>query len=203
MNFTIPEGLSEMLRDFTVAVLRARPSNLYQFAADYFSKTATTNGKTTISVDYSPPGGATNGPAATTTTMTSTGLSNSVDHHTEQQQQQPGAGDESERSADVGSTKVVPMYIVVDDDDEAREPDKSELRPKTSRQHRYGRRHSVSAERYDPEADDDTDENKVSSIIQQYFSLSLVFSLSICLYIYIYIFIYLRLCFSTDLTIAR
>lgn len=37
MNFEIPSGLTELLQDFTVAVLREKPSDLYQFAADYFN----------------------------------------------------------------------------------------------------------------------------------------------------------------------
>lgn len=36
MNFEIPEGLTDLLQDFTVEVLRKRPSDLLQFAAQYF-----------------------------------------------------------------------------------------------------------------------------------------------------------------------
>ena len=32
----MPEGLSELLHDFTVSALTDRPSNLYEFAANYF-----------------------------------------------------------------------------------------------------------------------------------------------------------------------
>ena len=39
MSLEIPDGLSEMLRDFTIAVLRDRPSDLYDFAVLYFTKT--------------------------------------------------------------------------------------------------------------------------------------------------------------------
>ncbi|GFO14671.1 CAMP-dependent protein kinase type ii regulatory subunit [Plakobranchus ocellatus] len=46
----------------------------------------------------------------------------------------------------------VPMYIIVDDD-EAGEPDPVLVKPKTSK-NKFARRSSVSAERYDPEADD-------------------------------------------------
>ncbi|XP_076105359.1 cAMP-dependent protein kinase type II regulatory subunit-like isoform X1 [Mytilus galloprovincialis] len=38
MNFEIPTGLTDLLQDFTVAVLKERPPNLKQFAADYFAK---------------------------------------------------------------------------------------------------------------------------------------------------------------------
>lgn len=38
MNFEIPSGLTDLLQDFTVAVLRQRPADLYLFAADYFGE---------------------------------------------------------------------------------------------------------------------------------------------------------------------
>nr|XP_022299214.1 cAMP-dependent protein kinase type II regulatory subunit-like isoform X3 [Crassostrea virginica] len=38
MSFEIPTGLTDLLQDFTVAVLKERPSDLTQFAADYFLK---------------------------------------------------------------------------------------------------------------------------------------------------------------------
>ena len=37
MNFDIPVGLTDLLQGFTVAVLRERPGDLVQFAADYFN----------------------------------------------------------------------------------------------------------------------------------------------------------------------
>ena len=37
MNFEIPIGLTDLLQEFTVAVLRQRPNDLYQFAAGYFA----------------------------------------------------------------------------------------------------------------------------------------------------------------------
>ena len=100
MNFEIPEGLGDMLRDFTVSVLRERPKDLYDFAVDYFSK-----------------------------------------------------------ARDNRKPKAVPMYIIVDDDEDAGEPDPVQFKPKSGKS-RFARRASVSAERYDPEADDD-DEEKV------------------------------------------
>ena len=36
MSFEIPAGLTDLLQDFTVSVLRERPPDLVQFAADYF-----------------------------------------------------------------------------------------------------------------------------------------------------------------------
>ncbi|PAA60545.1 hypothetical protein BOX15_Mlig030290g1, partial [Macrostomum lignano] len=37
-SFTVPDGLTELLQDFTVAVLRAQPANLVQFASAYFQR---------------------------------------------------------------------------------------------------------------------------------------------------------------------
>lgn len=95
MSFEIPEGLGDMLRDFTVAVLRERPADIYDYAIDYFTRV--------------------------------------------RENRKP---------------KTVPMYIMVDEG-EAGEPEPSTLKPKTNFSNRAARRHSVSAERYDPEADDD------------------------------------------------
>ena len=36
MNFEIPDGLTDLLQDFTVEVLRKRPDDLLAFAARYF-----------------------------------------------------------------------------------------------------------------------------------------------------------------------
>ena len=38
MSVTVPEGLSELLQQFTVTVLREKPDNLVQFAASYFNR---------------------------------------------------------------------------------------------------------------------------------------------------------------------
>lgn len=43
MSFEIPPGLTELLQGFTVSVLRERPANLIQYAADYFTKLNKTN----------------------------------------------------------------------------------------------------------------------------------------------------------------
>ena len=37
MDFEIPAGLTDILQDFTVAVLREKPTDLIQFACDYFN----------------------------------------------------------------------------------------------------------------------------------------------------------------------
>jgi cAMP-dependent protein kinase regulator len=102
MNLEIPDGLGDLLRDFTVSVLRDRPADIYDFAVGYFTKVR-----------------------------------------------------ENRRP------KAVPMYVIVDDDEEASEPDKDNFKPKCQRLNRYGRRQSVSAERYDPEEDDDDEEKTI------------------------------------------
>lgn len=38
MSFEIPDGLTDLLQDFTVAVLKERPPDLVKFAAEYFNK---------------------------------------------------------------------------------------------------------------------------------------------------------------------
>jgi len=38
MSFEVPPGLTAMLQDFTVAVLRNKPPDLYKFAAEHFTK---------------------------------------------------------------------------------------------------------------------------------------------------------------------
>ena len=38
MDFTIPNGLFDLLKNVTIAVLRERPLDLYEFVADYFVK---------------------------------------------------------------------------------------------------------------------------------------------------------------------
>ncbi|ESN90385.1 hypothetical protein HELRODRAFT_108583 [Helobdella robusta] len=95
MDFNLfPDGLFDLLKNVTIAVLRERPADLYEFAAEYFAKLR-----------------------------------------------------------DARRAENIPLYIVVDDDNLATEPDPGSFRPKTRRQSREGRRGSVSAERYDPEAD--------------------------------------------------
>lgn len=37
ITFEIPKGLQELLQDFTVAVLKEKPSELIPFAAEYFN----------------------------------------------------------------------------------------------------------------------------------------------------------------------
>ena len=38
MNFEIPPGLTDLLQEFTVAVLRQKPNDLVEFAAIYFNE---------------------------------------------------------------------------------------------------------------------------------------------------------------------
>lgn len=54
MNFEIPEGLTDLLQDFTVEVLRKRPDDILAFAAQYFDelveKRANENGQKLLGV---------------------------------------------------------------------------------------------------------------------------------------------------------
>lgn len=115
MNFEIPPGLTDLLQEFTVAVLRTRPSNLEAFAADYFNKLNESK----------------NGPI-----VKSSGLRFQVSNDEEGN---GGIGGHGSGSND-------------DDDD-----DLDFIPPPSMRD----RRKSVSAERYDPEADDDEDYIKI------------------------------------------
>lgn len=38
MNIEIPAGLTDLLQEFTISVLRDKPNDLVQFASDYFNK---------------------------------------------------------------------------------------------------------------------------------------------------------------------
>lgn len=104
MDFEIPAGLTGMLEEFTVAVLREKPTDLVQFACDYFNNLNENK--------------------------------NSSKHL-------------GKKGVSFGSDDE-PMHSE-SSDDEPIEPPKN----------RFQRRKSVSAERYDPEADDDDDEPKV------------------------------------------
>lgn len=111
MEFEIPAGLTDLLQDFTVSVLREKPSDLVQFAAEYFNTLCDNR----TEYKYS----------STTTTYTKKGVT-------------------------FGASQ----------DDEPMQTDSSEEEPEPPK-NRFQRRKSVSAERYDPEADDDDSEQKV------------------------------------------
>ncbi|KAL3852718.1 hypothetical protein ACJMK2_016336 [Sinanodonta woodiana] len=107
MSFEIPPGLTDLLQDFTVAVLKERPPDLVLFAADYFNKLKEkkNESKKTGGVRFT------------------------------ERSEPMQTGDEDSHS----------------DDEPMPEPPAG----------RFQRRQSVSAERYDPEADDDEDEEKI------------------------------------------
>jgi cAMP-dependent protein kinase regulator len=48
MNFEIPDGLTDLLQDFTVEVLRKRPADLLTFAAQYFDELLEKRGATPL-----------------------------------------------------------------------------------------------------------------------------------------------------------
>ncbi|KAL8568459.1 hypothetical protein ACOMHN_065202 [Nucella lapillus] len=151
MDLPIPEGLGDLLRDFTVAVLKERPTDLYDFAVDYFV-TARDNHHHLPHHQHYP---------------------HHHHHHQYPQQQQQQqlqhlsyycsrSSCGSSRHNPAGPLEV-PMYIIVEDDSEAGEPDPGMFKPRsaTTAATQFARRHSVSAERYNPEEDDDDDENRV------------------------------------------
>uniref|UniRef100_A0A0B7A0H0 cAMP-dependent protein kinase type II regulatory subunit n=1 Tax=Arion vulgaris TaxID=1028688 RepID=A0A0B7A0H0_9EUPU len=111
MNFEIPPGLTDLLQEFTVAVLRARPTNLEEFAAHYFNS---------LNEKKNGPSKSSNG-----------GL-----------------------RFQIGQNVNVYRGASFDEDDDATSI--PELAPPSR-----DRRKSVSAERYDPEADDEGDVTKV------------------------------------------
>ncbi|XP_033745430.1 cAMP-dependent protein kinase type II regulatory subunit-like isoform X1 [Pecten maximus] len=113
MNFEIPPGLTDLLQDFTVSVLKERPPDLVQFAADYFVKL---NSQKNIGKD-----------------------------------DEDDSGGRGVRFAGASPPPGEPMDEDDDDDDEPMEPPTN----------RFQRRQSVSAERYDPEADSDEGEDKI------------------------------------------
>ncbi|XP_052284503.1 cAMP-dependent protein kinase type II regulatory subunit-like isoform X2 [Dreissena polymorpha] len=102
MSFEIPDGLTDLLQDFTVAVLKKRPPDLVKFAAEYFNKLKEKN-------------------------------------------EQALQGSRGVRFSD-----TEPMQTD-DSDDLPIEPPPA----------KFTRRKSVSAERYDPEADDDEPDDKI------------------------------------------
>jgi len=107
-DFEIPAGLTDILQDFTVEVLRAKPSDLIQFACDYFNRI-----------------------------------------------------NEARSSKAVFEKKGVSFGGGEESGDEPMQTDDSDEEPMEPPRNRFQRRQSVSAERYDPEADDDDDEVKV------------------------------------------
>lgn len=127
MDFSIPNGLFDLLKNVTIAVLRERPRDLYEFVADYFVKIRDSRRNATEGGEIASPPPQCN----------------------------------HDKEEDPGTSSSVPLYIIVDDDELAVEPDKTAFKPKTRKQSRNGRRGSVSAERYDPETDAANDAAKV------------------------------------------
>ena len=124
MNFEIPDGLTDLLQDFTVEVLRKRPADLLVFAVSYFEelldKRANENSKSMLAKLTS-----SNSEAAAA-------APHSHHHHAAASTQNMHQDDDEEE----------------DEDDEMGDmPDLPKSR------HTGGRRHSVAAEKYNPEED--------------------------------------------------
>jgi cAMP-dependent protein kinase regulator len=118
MNFEIPDGLTVLLQDFTVAVLRTRPVNLEEFAAHYFK---------ILNDKKNGPTKSGNGGGGSLRFQEDTSVSVF--------DREPSTEDEEEEDDDEPMPEMAPLS--------------------------RDRRKSVSAERYDPEADDDNDYTKI------------------------------------------
>lgn len=52
--FTIPEGFPELLQDFTVSVLREKPSDIVEYAIVYFTDVATKRNPNRVAINSTP-----------------------------------------------------------------------------------------------------------------------------------------------------
>lgn len=99
MNFEIPDGLTDLLQDFTVEVLRKRPSDILGFASQYFDELV-------------------------------------------------------EKRAAEQSKKLLENAAAAENNDEEEDDDEiGDMIELTKKQYAGGRRHSVAAEKYNPEED--------------------------------------------------
>lgn len=104
----VPDGLVELLRDFTLAVLRHKPRDLRLFASEYFNHADSGNANVVSTQPRSQP---------------------------------------------------VPMYVVVEDDDDVTESPRQPITKKDG--NRFKRRQSVCGESYNPEDDAASDESVI------------------------------------------
>lgn len=139
MNFDIPEGLTDLLQDFTVEILRNKPKDLVAFAAQYFNTLLHTRNKN------SPQESSYNEYRAESGTGTQATGSSSSKYRAESARTE--TDDENEQL----NTNNNHQHHHDDDDDDDEMGDIIDL-PKTKP---VGRRHSVAAEKYNPEEDDD------------------------------------------------
>jgi cAMP-dependent protein kinase regulator len=112
----VPEGLQEFLQTFVVAILRSKPDDLMEFAAEYFA--------------------------------------NELQERNEQESQKHGGGTLPGLTGAFrpGQTNDDDM----DEDEDRMDEHEEEM---LAKRNNYGRRKSVSAEGYDPEADEDDEED--------------------------------------------
>jgi cAMP-dependent protein kinase regulator len=112
----VPEGLQEFLQTFVVAILRSKPDDLMEFAAEYFA--------------------------------------NELQERSEQESQKHGGGTLPGLTGAFrpGQTNDDDM----DEDEDRMDEHEEEM---LAKRNNYGRRKSVSAEGYDPEADEDDEED--------------------------------------------
>lgn len=121
MNFTIPEGLTDLLQDFTVEILRNRPKDLVVFGAQYFNNLIESRQKPEQNDDNNDED------------VENEDGDNLLKQFQQQFQQQQHNHDNNDEEDDISDMPEIP-----------------------SKFGRFGgRRHSVAAEKYNPEEDND------------------------------------------------
>ncbi|KAK3761205.1 hypothetical protein RRG08_022605 [Elysia crispata] len=154
----------ENLLDFAVAVLTHSPENLLDFAVAVLTHSPENLLDFAVAVLTHSPENLLDFAVAVLTHSPENLLDFAVEHFKKIQGEAKVSHDDAFPASHGGSTEPqassngsavkskVPMYIIVDDD-EAGEPDPALVKPKTNK-NKFARRSFVSAERYDPEADE-------------------------------------------------
>lgn len=134
INVNIPDGLTDLLQNFTVTVLREQPRDLLAFAASYFKKELEQR-------SLESPGGS---------APQFNHFNGDQDHNRREVNYDAERRVSSESEAGFVLPRLEVERPVHSDDDES---DEEPFTPPVG----FNRRKSVAAERYDPEADDDDD----------------------------------------------
>ena len=137
INFTIPEGLTDLLQEFTVEILRKRPNDLVEFGAQYFNELLENRQKIKDALN----GVRVNKVDEEAEDAKEPSLTEENESEEEKENENDEGGDDEEQA---------------DEDEEEEEDDFVSQIPNLPKRS-YGRRHSVAAEKYNPE--EDTDES--------------------------------------------
>ena len=129
LNFTIPEGLTDLLQEFTVEILRKRPKDLVEFGADYFNDLINKRNQIKESLKLH---------------EEKVDEVDEDEKEEEEIEEEPNNDDDDDDDDDNEDEEE-------DADDDDILPDELPNLPKRS----YGRRVSVAAEKYNPEEDTD------------------------------------------------